>query len=451
MTTGIPHGPLSGADLPKLTGLSVLLVVLPPHIGLAGRNQPPLGAVIRAQPQSPFVQSVFLPDYEPDFGWHVSRFTYLGERPEPGSPVILAPEGGWSKNPVPGRMVRVEFRSGVNASGPSDDFDWSHETRRGKPLSQSLDIVAFSLIEAAKPEVKGEPSVSAAVEGDTASGLSSDRPAQALSDLAGVDGGLTPASEVFDLIAEEANDPIIAVLRRAGTPDAVLIEAAYAIIADRKDRAAPASPPAETGEGAPTCQACGGEIAGWLCQSCDKDFKENDAGHLVFVSDEDFAQPVSPSEGEAVDVMWRWTESGTDTDGDPKKFTGQYGDYTAVVLLSRLSRLWNVHVNKGRGKLGFKTPEDARSYATEVVTGLLALRLQAARETLSLYTHPASDQSDTERMRAAVVQATVDAMADGIESLDLTSSKRELVKAAFRACVRRMNERAALAEKEAGQ
>lgn len=48
---------------------------------------------------------------------------------------------------------------------------------------------------------------------------------------------LTKASEVLSLIAAATNDPIIAVLRRAGTPYAVLTEVAYAVIADRKDRA----------------------------------------------------------------------------------------------------------------------------------------------------------------------------------------------------------------------
>ena len=38
-----------------------------------------------------------------------------------------------------------------------------------------------------------------------------------------------------------------------------------------------------------TCQDCGGHIEGWICQSCDREFRENDAGNLVF---ED--QPVVP-------------------------------------------------------------------------------------------------------------------------------------------------------------
>ena len=54
-----------------------------------------------------------------------------------------------------------------------------------------------------------------------------------------------------------------------------------------------ASPAVPVGSGEPvaraTCQDCGGHIEGWICQSCDRQFRENDAGDLVF---ED--QPVVP-------------------------------------------------------------------------------------------------------------------------------------------------------------
>ncbi len=44
---------------------------------------------------------------------------------------------------------------------------------------------------------------------------------------------------------------------------------------------------------APTCQKCGGEIAGWLCQQCPAEFRENDSGVLVLDSEEaQDAQPV---------------------------------------------------------------------------------------------------------------------------------------------------------------
>lgn len=32
----------------------------------------------------------------------------------------------------------------------------------------------------------------------------------------------------------------------------------------------------------PTCQRCGGEVSGWVCQECDTPFTENDVGALVF-------------------------------------------------------------------------------------------------------------------------------------------------------------------------
>lgn len=34
-----------------------------------------------------------------------------------------------------------------------------------------------------------------------------------------------------------------------------------------------------------TCQACGGPIEGWICQSCDREFREDDTGNLVFDED----------------------------------------------------------------------------------------------------------------------------------------------------------------------
>lgn len=37
------------------------------------------------------------------------------------------------------------------------------------------------------------------------------------------------------------------------------------------------------------CQKCGGTVEGWICQSCDQEFRENDAGNLVF---DDEAAPI---------------------------------------------------------------------------------------------------------------------------------------------------------------
>lgn len=45
------------------------------------------------------------------------------------------------------------------------------------------------------------------------------------------------------------------------------------------------------------CQKCGGEIQGWTCQGCGQEFREDDAGNLVFDDDEP-----SPAMGA---VAWR--------------------------------------------------------------------------------------------------------------------------------------------------
>ena len=50
-----------------------------------------------------------------------------------------------------------------------------------------------------------------------------------------------------------------------------------------------------------TCQACGGAIEGWICQSCDREFHENDKGGLVM--DEGHA-PIPAVQSGA--VAWRY-------------------------------------------------------------------------------------------------------------------------------------------------
>jgi hypothetical protein len=52
-----------------------------------------------------------------------------------------------------------------------------------------------------------------------------------------------------------------------------------------------------------TCQKCGGEVQGWLCQGCGQAFRESDAGALVF----DAAPPVDgwqPIETAPRDGTW---------------------------------------------------------------------------------------------------------------------------------------------------
>lgn len=48
----------------------------------------------------------------------------------------------------------------------------------------------------------------------------------------------------------------------------------------------------------PTCQKCGGDIAGWLCQQCPAEFRENDDGVLIF--DDGEARSAPAPEGGAV-------------------------------------------------------------------------------------------------------------------------------------------------------
>lgn len=74
---------------------------------------------------------------------------------------------------------------------------------------------------------------------------------------------------------------------------------------------------------APTCQQCGGEIAGWLCQKCPAEFRENDDGVLIFDAREAPAPEVvrawmfreSPSE------RWHVTMDRRDVDEYLKAFS----------------------------------------------------------------------------------------------------------------------------------
>lgn len=68
----------------------------------------------------------------------------------------------------------------------------------------------------------------------------------------------------------------------------------------RSVSARPEAPP-------PTCQMCGGEIAGWLCQKCPAEFRENDAGVLIL----DFE---APAEGAGEDAAWMWLNGHVECD-----------------------------------------------------------------------------------------------------------------------------------------
>lgn len=55
------------------------------------------------------------------------------------------------------------------------------------------------------------------------------------------------------------------------------------------------------------CQRCGGEVQGWLCQSCPAEFRENDDGHLVFDEDTTPARAEAQDEGAMGEPVAGWT------------------------------------------------------------------------------------------------------------------------------------------------
>lgn len=57
------------------------------------------------------------------------------------------------------------------------------------------------------------------------------------------------------------------------------------------------------------CQRCGGEVQGWLCQSCPAEFRENDDGHLVFDEDTTPARAEAQDEG-AAGEPFAWISQG---------------------------------------------------------------------------------------------------------------------------------------------
>jgi len=121
----------------------------------------------------------------------------------------------------------------------------------------------------------------------------------------------------------------------------------------------------------PTCQKCGGDIAGWLCQNCPAEFRENDDGVLIF----DVEAPAEAGEREA----WKWIATLYPNDA-PSDLAYDASEMVDAFMAGRSSAL--------------RTQPQAREEAQPVgvVDGLIG-RLNTAEldDGTPLYTHPAPD------------------------------------------------------------
>jgi hypothetical protein len=178
MTTGIPHGPLTGQDLPKLTGRSVLRFI-PGDALVFSWNLSTGGRQIAWQPRRLHMVRHNKP----------GAFEYLGEWSDDTRTAILAPEGGWRENPF-GDDRRVWWKSSRHeATAKANELVWWHGE------GDDDNVKSVELIEDAKPDVVGDIlSVAEAHRGKLR--------AQALSDLAEMDGGLIGEPEPEPKTAE---------------------------------------------------------------------------------------------------------------------------------------------------------------------------------------------------------------------------------------------------------
>lgn len=153
---GLRGGPLTAEMVPLLTDRSVLRVILPP-VFEDGRNEPPLDALVAVAGAIPYQTCVFLADHEPGYGWHMSRFEYVGDRSSDGW--ITAPVGGWESNPAPGRMVQTRDGHGVRLAVPSDMItasDWSGQGGLYSITAFRLTEAEAALPDASQPGTKSE-------------------------------------------------------------------------------------------------------------------------------------------------------------------------------------------------------------------------------------------------------------------------------------------------------
>lgn len=80
------------------------------------------------------------------------------------------------------------------------------------------------------------------------------------------------------------------------------------------------------------CQRCGGEVQGWLCQSCPAEFRENDDGHLVFDEDTTPARAEAQDEGAAGEPVVQWFKPSERTPESGKKFVALHQDGSGAWL-----------------------------------------------------------------------------------------------------------------------
>jgi hypothetical protein len=101
------------------------------------------------------------------------------------------------------------------------------------------------------------------------------------------------AGEEFSF-ADRAYDAAVALRAVLDAPEDASRRPHARYYLERLEEALRAQPPAREEAPAPTCQKCGGEIAGWCCQNCPAEFRENDDGVLIF--DDDSEAPAEAGE-----------------------------------------------------------------------------------------------------------------------------------------------------------
>lgn len=221
----------------------------------------------------------------------------------------------WSggENPVPGQMVERKERSGdlVWCACLSDDLRWSHS-------GLDTDIIAFRLAPTAPVEASGSErdglEKAAQIAGDAFWSLPMpkhwDRDKDEYTDWCAAQSKRVraaiaalrpqPSGETRDAVARII-DPAAFLFKTDELMKGDTSQYDAFNKADRILALLSARPLALGGQQGvqERCQRCGGEVQGWLCQSCPAEFRENDDGHLVFDEDTTPARAEAQDEGAA--------------------------------------------------------------------------------------------------------------------------------------------------------